>query len=295
MVRQIDFIRLGALALMWGSAFLLTHFALQSLPAASVAWLRIAVATLVLHFLCVLQREPIPRDPALWLRFAWLGLIGAACPFFLIGWGQERVPSGLAGILMAVMPLFTLLLAPLFGEREESHPRRFVGFICGFLGVVLLAGPSALLAWSGEGSLLLRQCAILSGAICYAFNAHFIRRLPRQLSTLSMSACMSLCACVWMLPLFLSEWAQWQRPDFVGLISIVGLGLFPTALATVMHVQLIHSAGAGFFSLTNYLIPPIAVVLGILFAGESFEWRSLLAMAIILFGIAQATGIRWKR
>ena len=230
-----------------------------------------------------LRRLRFPPEPGLWPKFFAIGLFGNALPFFLISWGEVTIDSGLAAILMAAMPLATLVLAHFFTSDERMNPARIAGVFLGFGGVLVLIGPDAL---AGLGDEALRQTAVAGGAVCYAVATVTARRLPRMPLLLS-SAGALIASVVWSLPLALlvdRPWTLAPSPDSVG--AVVVLGLFPTALAILMYFALLQRTGATFIALNNYLIPSLGVIWGILFLGEALSLRAILALAIILAGIA---------
>ncbi len=236
--------------------------------------------------------QRLPRTLGLWAHFAALACVGNILPFFLIGWGQEQVDSGLAGILMGIMPLATLVLAHVFVEGEGLTRRSGVGFALGFLGMVVLTGPDALLELGGGSSDLVRQLAVLAGALCYAGNAIIARHLPAMDARVASAATMVV-GSVLILPLCLWIDRPWTlAPSGTGLVSVVWLGAAATALATIVYYQLIASAGPTFFSYINFLIPLVAVATGILALGEAPTWNAFLALVLVLSGLAIA---QWRR
>jgi drug/metabolite transporter (DMT)-like permease len=272
--------------LIWGTAFLAIDIAVESLPPATLVAARVGIAAGVLWVAVLGRGLRLPPPGRVWLRFLLLAVIGNALPFYAISWGQQRVESGLAGILMAVMPLATLVLAHYFVAGEFMTRRRAAGFVIGLGGVFVLTGPSALAQIGGEASDLLRQAAVLAGALCYAVNTILARRMP-QMHSLVLSACVMLMASAVMLPVAVlldRPWTVSPLPASIG--AAVWLGLVPTGVATVLYFLIVSRAGPTFLSLMNYLIPVVAMLTGIALAGESFEWRILGALALILTGLA---------
>ena len=147
-----DWARLLGLVAIWGTAFLFIDLSVQTLPPGTLVATRVSIAAAVLVVAVRLLGLEMPGPGVLWLRFLLLACVGNAIPFFAISWGQQRVPSGLAGILMAVMPLTTLLLAHFFVPGERMTRRRTTGFLMGFAGVVVLTGPDALSRLGGAPS-----------------------------------------------------------------------------------------------------------------------------------------------
>ncbi|MHA1108654.1 MAG: DMT family transporter, partial [Alphaproteobacteria bacterium] len=224
-----------------------------------------------------------PDTPGLWPKLVLVGLFGNTLPFTLIGWGEESIDSGLAAILMAVMPIATLLLAHFFAEDERMNPARITGVAFGFAGVLVLIGPDALGGLGGEA---IRQTAVAGGATCYAIATVIARRLPKMPTSLS-SAGALIGALVFALPMSLIFDSPWTlSPSADSLWSVIILGLFPTALAAILYFTLLRRTDANFIALNNYLIPCLGVMWGIIFLDELLHWRAVLALGIILTGVA---------
>jgi drug/metabolite transporter (DMT)-like permease len=280
-----DWLSLFALTVMWGSAFLFTKIAVTVLPMPAIVTARLAIAALLLAPLALLVGRRLPRGARVWVFFGLIALLGNVLPFSLITWGQRAIDSGLAGILMAVMPLATLALAHLFVPGERLTPLRVGGFVAGFAGVIVLIGPEALLAAGGERGRLLPMLAVLAGALCYGVSAILSRLRPASdaLSTAAavtaLAAVMSLPAGVRIEPLAIADLGV----PAIG--AVLFLGVFSTAVAMIVYFRLIQSAGPAFTSQLNYLIPLWAVAIGVLFLGEQPKPAHLLGLALILGGI----------
>ena len=280
-----DWGRLLALVCIWGTAFLFIDVSVETLPPGTLVAARVSIAAIVLVVAARALRLEMPGPSVLWLRFLLLACVGNALPFFAISWGQQRVASGVAGILMAVMPLTTLLLAHFFVPGERMTTRRALGFLLGFAGVAVLTGPAALSHLGGTASEILFQLAVLFGALCYAVNTILAARMPPSHPIVS-AACVMLMATAVVLPFSLWVDRPWRlQPSALSLGSAIWLGVVPTGLATVLYFQIVSHAGATFLSLMNYLIPGVALAVGIAVAGEPFEWRALGALALILAGL----------
>lgn len=281
-----DWIGVGLLSGIWGSAFLFTRLGVEQVPPATLVAGRLCIAAGALVVFALWRGHRLPPPGPAWGRFLALATVGNALPFLLITWGQQRVPSGLAGLMMSVAPLVTLVLAHRFVPGERITARRALGFGLGFSGILVLVGPDVLLELGGEASDLPREAAVLGGALCYAANNILARRLggPEPLVT---SAGVVLVASAIMLPVALA----WDRPwsieaDAVAWASVAWLGLVATGLATLVFYQVVASAGPTFLSLIQYLIPCIALGLGAGLLGERIEANALTALALVLGGIA---------
>jgi drug/metabolite transporter (DMT)-like permease len=287
-----------ALTLLWGSAFLFTKLAVSTVPPTLVVVGRLAVATLLLVPLALAVARRLPMDRRLWLFLAAIALFGNALPFSLITWGQDSIDSGLAGILMAVMPLATLSLAHFLVPGERLTPYRVGGFLLGFSGVVVLMGPEALVELVDGGGHLLPMLAVLGGAVCYAISAILARLRPAS-DAFSSAAATTLMATLMITPFLLGGGpaSDLQDASLVSVLSILILGVFSTAVAAIIYFRLVKSAGPAFVSQLNYLIPLWAVAIGVVFLDERPELKHLLALCLILGGVlvAQLEGRRLRR
>ena len=276
---------LFALVAMWGSAFMMTGIAVRGFTPATLVAIRLTLAALLLAGFVVARGQRFPASPRFWLFSLLISLAGNCAPFWLISFGQQRVTSSLAGILMGIMPLTTMVLAHFFVRGERLNPIKATGFLVGFVGLVLLIGPQALLELRGEGTELVYQLAILGGAICYAINAILARHRPPA-DPLVAAAGVMLAGSLVMLPIggpgAPAALASAPAAPFAAMLA---LALIATAIATVVFLKLVALAGPSFTSFINYLIPVWALLMGVTFMGERPEPTVLLALALILGGI----------
>ena len=286
-VTWLDWTLLLALVAMWGTAFTWTKIAVDDLAPSLVVGARLLVGSVILLFALVLLRRGVGRTPRHWLFYVLIGVIGNAIPFLLISWGQQAIDSGQAGILMAVMPLFTLVFAHYLLPDEPLSARRIVGFALGFAGIVVLMGPESLVLMAQGESTLLAKLAVLAGAVCYAGAAVLARLRPPDDAT-GTAAATTLVGAALLLP-----WLPWGegasdaawRASAEAWLAVLMLGVFSTAIAAVVYFKLIERVGAGFVSQLNYLVPLWAVVIGVLFLGEQPEPMHGLALLLVFCGL----------
>ena len=279
---------LFALVAMFGSAFLLTKIAVEDIPPVMVTAGRIVIGAILLLLIAYAQGERLADLKGIWSLLLVLALTGNCLPFFVIAWGQQYVDSGLAGILMAMMPLTTVALAHFFVDTEKITKDKVAGFLLGFSGVVILMLPE-FSAYSGfDWIRLIGMLSILGGAVSYALNSIVAYALP-NISLCLISAGVLLMASVVIVPLSLLEGWRWIDNVSSSSLWAVGLlGIFPGGLATIVYFSVIRHAGPAFLSQINYLIPVWAVILGVVLAGEQLTIHALAALAVILTGIAIA-------
>lgn len=283
---NIHTVLLLILGAIWSSAFLFIKIGVETIPPMTVAAGRIVLAAILLCIYLKIRGESLPPWGRVWWVVFLVGLLGNGLPFTLIGWGEQRIDSSLAAILMAIMPLSTVLLSHFLTSDERLNGPRIAGVVFGLAGVVVLVGPETLLRL-GEDAW--RQLAVAGGALCYAAAAVAARRLP-PLPPASRGAAVMLCATLQMLPLALWFDQPWTlAPSMESTVAVIYLGLFPTALATIMLFYLLTLRGATYVAMNNYLIPVFGVFLGALFLGEQITAQAMGALALILIGIAIAS------
>lgn len=259
-----------------------TAIAVESIDPLSIVFFRVVIGALVLSLAVFARQQRLPFTVQAWIIFLLLGFAGNLLPFFLIAWGQQSIDSGVAGMIMAVMPLITMILAHYFIEGEDLNRYKIIGFIMGITGVTLLLGP----VFEGDLQALLSGIAIFFAASSYAVNTILVRRLPRFDPRVA-GAGVLIAASIALLPLWLSE--HQFNPSQVSpgsMLSLIWLGIGPTGIATIILFVVIERAGPTFLSTINYLIPVVAFFCGVVILSEPVGWSSLLALIIILSGIA---------
>lgn len=284
------------LGIIWGGSFMGAKLALVGLGPMTVAALRLIIATSILVSFAYIFRNGLPKwktgtDKRIWLHILGMGLFTNAIPFTLLNWGQLRVSSGFAGISMAVVPLLILPLAHFLVPGDLMSRRKILGFIIGFAGVVILVGPSSFMGTSDDPLEPYARLACIGAACCYAIGSIITRRCP-PVGLLSYAAAGLLVGTIGMVPVALYFEGIPALPGTQAILGIIYLGLFPTALATIMLVHLINQAGPSFMSLVNYQVPVWAVAFGVIFLGEALPASFLGALALILVGMGIS---QWKR
>lgn len=282
----IDWLLLGVLAGVWGVGFVFIDLTLDTIPPATLVALRLFIAASVLTIVMRIRGLRLPRTLAAWRPFFVMGLVGNAVPFLLISWGQLRVDSGVAGVLMGVMPLATVLLAHYFVQGERMTPRVALGFGVGFLGLGFLSGPEALRELGGEPSELVRQAAILTAAVCYSVNTIIARRVTSR-DALITSASVMWAASLLVLPFALYFDRPWTlEASTRSVLAVIWLGVVSTGLAMVVYYRVVQTAGPTFLSLMNYMIPVVALVSGVVVLGERVENSAIVGLVFILVGLS---------
>ncbi|MBC05453.1 EamA family transporter [Thalassospira sp.] len=286
-----EYVLLVLLALMWGSSFTFIKIGVHAYSPLVVASGRLAFAALVLWCLAAIRKSELPKGKRAWISTFMIALIGNAIPFFLISFGETKVDAGLAAILMSTVPLTTVVLAHFFTHDEKLSTGKVIGIVLGTIGVVVLVGPETL---SGLGGEFLFQLAILVAAIGYAISSLVARNLRDQ-PRIGSTAVILTFATLMLMPFTLIIDQPWTMDwDLEGALSIMYLGMFPTGIAMFLILQIIAMAGASFLVFNNYLVPAVGVLISFFVLGEVPQPNALLALAIILGGIA-ASQMRFGR
>ena len=273
---------LGLLSLLWGCSFLFIEIALRDIPVFTVVAGRTGIGAAVLGGYLVASGVPLKPIAEHWRGLVLLGALRAAIPICLIVWAQTRIDSGLAGILNSTSPLFTMIIAHYLANDRLTR-RKLAGCAVGMSGVVLMIGMDAL---RGLGDSVLGQLAMIGATCCYGFAASYGKRfedMPHSLSAAGMLAgatALILPACV------LLEHPWTLRPGLASVAALCGLAILSTAIAFVVWFRLIQTAGPSNTSLVTFLIPPVALALGIAVLGEEPSVSSLAGVAIIFAGLA---------
>ncbi|MCE0504908.1 MULTISPECIES: DMT family transporter [unclassified Roseivivax] len=283
-ITGLSWLMVGALGLVWGATFLIIELALPGITPAWLAAYRIAFAALLTSAVWLALGGRFFRGPERpWGNVVVIGICNSALPFLLLSWGQLRVTSGFAGVSMAAVALMVLPLAHFFVPGERMSLRRLIGFLVGFLGVVVLIGPSALKS-TGDPLEPFGRLACLGAAACYATASVLMRRLP-PVDPIGLAAVPLLIGAVAIVSVAWGLEGPPPLPAQETLFWLALLGLVPTAGANLLRVLVIRSAGPVFMSLTNYQVPVWSVVLGIAILDEPFHSSLLAALALILAGV----------
>lgn len=286
----MDWASLLVLSVLWGGSFFFVAVAVATLPALTIVALRVALAALVLNLVIMAMGERLPYRAEAWRAFAGMGILNNAIPFCLIVWGQSHIASGLASILIAVTPLFAVIIAHLFTRDERMTPMRIAGVSVGFAGVVIIIGPAVL---QGLGVHVWAQIAILGAGLSYAFAGVFGRRFARLgVSPLSASTGQVTASSVLLVPLALWADQPWTlaAPSVSVTGAVIGLAVLSTALAYILYFRVLASSGATNILLVTFLIPVSAIMLGVLFLGERLAPQHFIGVAVIGAGLACIDG-----
>ena len=283
-----DWLLLIALSMLWGGSFYFAKVAVLEIPPLTLALGRVLIAGAVIAVLIRPLGATLPRDLRTWRQFTVLAALNNAIPFTLILWGQIYIPIGLASILNATSPLFTVVVAHFVTQDDKLTPGRVIGLLAGFVGVVVLIGPDLL---TELGRHVWAQLALLTAAFFYALGAVYARRL-RGHRPVTIAGGQLLMSAVLLAPFALAIDRPWTLPPVSGaaIWAMVSLAVFCTALAYLIYFRILGRAGATNALLVTFLIPVSAILLGLLLLDESLDLRQFAGMAAITLGLAAIDG-----
>jgi drug/metabolite transporter (DMT)-like permease len=278
-----DWFLLAVLSVLWGGSFFFNGVVLRELPPLTVVLLRVALAAMILLPVLRAYQIRFPVGLSGWKPFFAIALLNNVLPFSLIVIGQTYIPSGLASILNATTPLFTVVLMAAAGD-EKLHARRVVGVVTGLIGVIILHGQDArgqdLGFQSGEGVGIL---LCIAAAFSYGLSALYARRKLSNSPPLA-TATFQLLASALMMTIVAAVFERpWQlpMPGVTTWLAMIGLSALSTALAYIVFFQVLRRSGSTNVMLVTLLIPVTAILLGYLVLGESISLREIIGALVI--------------
>jgi len=275
---------IAILSTIWGFAFYLIAIALRSFPPITLVTLRLIIGALALTLLMRWQGLSLPREPLWWWYFSLLAIQGNLIPFSLISWAETEIPSSQAGLIMALMPISTMVLAHYFVAHEQLTSRRVIGVVLGFGGVLVLVGSQVVSGMGGAG--LWAQLACVLATFAYAVNAVYVKRLPK-INGLVVGAGSLIAGSILFTPVALLVDQPWTlQITAESWLAIVALGLLATGLATWLYFIIINDCGPNFISVINYLIPVISFAAGVVLLSEPADLSKFIGLVFVFLGIA---------
>ncbi len=280
-----------SLGLIWGSSFLLIKVGVEELGPLPLVSTRIGLAAVLMGVYLWVSHRKWPRKRSEMAALVYVGIMNTAVPFTLITWGEQDIDSGLATVLNATVPLFTLVFAHFALADERMSFQKVIGLGVGFAGVVLLATRGG--ASASENSLS-GQLAVLAGSMSYASSAIIIRRYLRQVDPFIIAGGSLMVGGVAIITITLLTVDP--LPNVADLsakviAAVLTLAVLNTVVAYFMLYQLMHAWGATRTTLVTYVMPPIGVTLGAIFLDELVDWKIVVGAALILSGII---AVNWR-
>jgi len=275
----------AVMSVVWGASYLLIKIGINGgLPAPDVAWLRVALAAVILMALA--WRAGVLRT--LNGRWRWVLAYAVAeisIPFPLIAAGEVHIASSLAAIIIASVPLIVTVLSLRFDPTERPTSLRALGLMVGFAGVIALVGIDV----AGSSAEVLGALAVFVGAIGYAIGPMLVKLGMEGIDSRAAMGASLLLATLILAPFAAADLPS-RTPTVGALAAVVGLGVFCTAMAFVVYTLLVREAGTGRATIITYVNPLVAVVLGVTLLGERPGPGALAGLVLILAGSWLSTG-----
>ena len=272
-----------ALGFMWGSSYLFIKLAVDDFGTFTLVALRLLVGAILLWAVVRWTRQELPREPRIYGHLFVMGLVNIVIPFALITWAEQSVDSSLAAILTAPVPLFAIVIAPLFLHDEPIRVNGVVGLIVGFIGVVILTSRDLTMGDSD----LSGEIALIGAAISYAIGAVYARRNMRGVHPLIPAVFQVTFALLVSGAIALLTEHPWDaRPDAEAIFSILWLGILGSGLAYLVVFRLFAAWGATRTTMVAYEIPVWGIILGFLVLAEPVDLRLLIGTAFVVGGVA---------
>jgi drug/metabolite transporter (DMT)-like permease len=291
----VEWTMLVLLSMLWGGSYYFVEIALLEWSPILIVGVRVFVASIVIWGIVLAAGLPIPRSLSAWMAFFWMGLLNNVFPFLLIVWGQKEIESGLAGILTAAAPIFSVIVAGVWLKDEPVTRPKLLGAVLGLIGVAVLIGPNAL---AGLDVNLLAQVAVLGAALSYAFAGVYARRFTRMNVDPVVAAAGQLLMSSFIMILLVFTFdspAELIESSAKVWTAVIVMAIFSTALAYILYFRLLATAGATNAILVTLLIPVTAILLGAIFLDERLQWLHFLGMAVIALGLSVIDGRLWSR
>tara|TARA_B100000676_G_scaffold295983_1_gene335827 strand:- start:471 stop:1385 length:915 start_codon:yes stop_codon:yes gene_type:complete len=283
------------LSIVWGGTFFFQEVAVRELPVFTIVAIRAVLAASILYAILLAAGESLPRNWKIWRELLLLAVINNVIPFCLIVWGQKEIASGLAAILNATTPVFTVLVAHFVTTDEKLSGAKLIGVIAGFVGAAILIGLDLL---DGLGTAVIAQLAVLGAALAYGLSAIYGRRfLAMGLTPNGTATSQLIAASVILVPVSLFVDTPWMlsTPSGTTIASLIGLASVSTALAYYLYFRILQTAGATNLMLVTFLIPVSALALGISILDEVLLMQHVIGLVFIGVGLAAIDGRLFRR
>lgn len=285
-----EYLLLLLVAAIWGTSFGLIKVGVAEVGPVTLTAGRILIAAIALSiWLMLSQKARLNLSVSAIVSYLVVGLFGNALPFTLIGWSEQTLDSSLVAILMGIMPLFTIVMAHYFLEDEPFTPRALLGIGLGFAGLMVLLGFSV---WQESGDKVLAQMVVMVATLSYAGVTIYVRRYVRASGIEMATGAMIAASMFSLVAAFVFESPLQLGWNVRALVPMALLGLFPTALASVLYFRLVRNLGATRFAQINYIIPVFGSIIGATFLDEHIELRMWVALGLVLSGIFLVHGAR---
>jgi len=279
--KAFDYVQLFALSAIWGTSFLAIDIAILELSPLLVAFIRVFLAAIFLLTIIIYKKLSFPKDKKTWAILFLTGILNNAIPFFLISWGQQYINSSTAAIMLACGPFIALILSHYVTQDEKFSLLKLISVAFGFVGVFILIGGDLI---EQNISAVYGQIAVFLATIGYISAGILIRKIS-HIKPIICATSMLITGSLAMLPFVLNEDISHITFSSPAFLAVVFLAILPTAIASLIRVELVQRVGVQFMSQVSYLIPVFAIFWAWLFLSELPKANALFALALILLGL----------
>lgn len=288
----LEWALLALLATCWGASYTFIKIGVATIPPVTLIAARTLIAGALLLAVLRMRGVKLPKEPAMWGRFALQACLNSVLPFTLIAWAERSVDAGLATILNSTSPIFIFLLGLGLGGSDRPTLRRMFGVGAGLAGICLIVGFEAL---NGLGHSLLTQLGLVAAAVCYGCAAMF-GRVFKGLDPMVPAAGSLVSGAAMLLPASLVVDRPWTlSPSAASMAAVLALAVLSTALAFTIYFRLIKTLGPMSTAAQAYLRVPIGVTIGVVFLGETLAATAWLGLACVVAGVVAMTMPATKR
>lgn len=275
----------------WSPSFLFIKIAVTSISPIVIANLRVAIGGLILFTILKLRRINLPSFGPEWIHFSVMGFFSCALPFSLFSFGEQYIDSSFAAILNGTTPLFTLVIAHFFTDNDRMTTEKLLGSFVGFAGMFFLVAPVLF----DKTTTILGVVEGLMAAASYGIGFVYAKKYIKGFRPLVVPTAQLLLASLFLLPFSLvSGYIDFGNISLIAILSVLGLGIFGSALAFVLYYKLIEITSATYVSAVNYVLPVFGAILGIVFLNEKLTWNLYLGSVMVIGGVMIINGILSK-
>jgi drug/metabolite transporter (DMT)-like permease len=283
-----DWLLIALLAFIWGGSFLFGRILMIEWPPFTVVFLRVFIAALTLWVFVLMTARKFPMERSILSAILIMGILNNVIPFSLILIGQQEIGSGLAAVVNAMTPIWTLIIANQFTSDEKFSTNKILGICFGFMGVATLIGADFM---QGLTASAWAQGAVLGATISYGFAGVWGKRFKGQDPIIISTGQLTASSLV-MLPLIflIEDPFSIPAPDLEMIVALLGLAIVCTAFAYVLFFKILSNVGATNVSLVTFLVPVSAILLGIFWLGETLTLSNIIGMILIITGLSLVDG-----
>ncbi|WP_434632492.1 DMT family transporter [Chromobacterium sp. CV08] len=284
----LDYLLLLGVGMVWGGQFLFNAKAVEYFPPITVAAGRVLIGALTLSLLSLFIPEKTPEPSqrstiSIGLLFAGVAVLEAVLPLFLIVWGQQHVDSSVTAVLIGSVPILTLIFSAFLSKNSKFSINSAMSVVLGFIGIVILVNPNT----SGlNADTLIYEIAIFAGAVSFALSLILFEKLPHGTPIRTARIILSVASVPLLVASLLLDKPWTLNWAIGGIVALMVLGIAGSALAYLLYATLVQRTGPVFTSISNFIVPMVGVILGVLVRGEQFGTKEWLALACIIAALA---------